>query len=434
MTTPTGLITRTRSSNPGTLKQVQKELLKVRMLANLQTEDSQSYVHMNTRYVMSPIPSKSPSSGRSTSLNKHRPAETDQSHSNFRIRPHRLILETLKDARNIEREATPKPLQFQEFQSRFELNRRTKVILEEAHTPTETSTRSLSFYRSSRQLELQNTDSARRFWLRRRRPVEVDHTSKVEAWIRSLHSMMDTEGTGTVTGEVVVGQLLALGLARNPEDVIQALAAIYGQSDIVKMRLTLDDLLSLIKIDRETNKFLTFLCRRAVESKRNRSLSPSKPHLEVAWKTESLTLSDYFLQVKTLWSLLGKKSVSKRQICEFLCNFQLFSTITEAKKSLKFIKETLDFSEFQRIFSKSILIGSLFSLALKLNPINLALSSKMQISQYQRRLLLAGLQGNSKEIEKEDGQATLNALEKFDFLVKKKGNMQESRRYSALLA
>jgi hypothetical protein len=73
-------------------------------------------------------------------------------------------METLKNAREIERDATPKPLQFQEFQNRYESNRRKKDTNERSFTPSEHSNHELSFYQSTRLLELQNVDSARRFW------------------------------------------------------------------------------------------------------------------------------------------------------------------------------------------------------------------------------------------------------------------------------
>ena len=436
MASPSGLITRSRSSNASGLKHAQKDLLYARMLAHLQPEDSFEYIHRNFRPVVSPtLKSPASSSSRNSGLAKRRGFEFEQVRSDFRLKPHRLIMETLKNAREIEREATPKPLQFQEFQNRFESNCRKKDTNEHSNAPSELPNQSLSFYQSTRKLELQNVDSARRFWLRRRRPNEQDQTSKAEDWIKSLYGLLDMQGSGLVSGDVLVGQLLALGLARSPEDVVQAILLIYGKKDITELNLSLEDMLELIKVDRETNKFLSFLSNRAAQEKRSGSVSPSKQRIKRSWKDQALTLSDYLTQLQAVWMHVaaGKKSLPKRQLAEILFGLKLFATILDARRALQGLKESVDYVDFQRLFSKSIMIGSLFALAIKLSPLNLAISSKMQISQYQRRLLLAGLVGGSKGVDQESGQATLKALEKYGNSVK--GSPKpNSERYSVLLA
>jgi hypothetical protein len=343
-------------------------------------------------------------------------------------------METLKNAREIERDATPKPLQFQEFQNRYESNRRKKDTNERSFTPSEHSNHELSFYQSTRLLELQNVDSARRFWLRRRRPNEQDQTGKAEEWIRSLHGLLDTQGIGLVNGEILVGQLLALGLARSPDDLIQAILLIYGKDNISDLQLSLEDMLELIKVDRESNKFLTFLSNKAAQNKRSESVSPTKQRVERSWKVQSLTLSDYVAQLQAIWTQIsaGHKAISKRQLAEFLFGCKLYATVSDAQRAIQTSKYHVDYVDLQRIFSKSIMIGSLFALAVKLTPLNLAISSKMQISQYQRRLLLAGLQGNKKGMDHESGQATLKALERYGNSTKGSPKV-DSRRYSVLL-
>lgn len=436
MATPSGLITRSRSSNASAVKHAHKDLLFSHMLSRLQPEDSFSYVHRNPGPAISPaLKSPASSSSRSSGLAKRRGFEVEQFRSDFRLKPHRLIMETLKCARDIEREATPKPLQFQEFQNRFESNRRMKDTNEHSCAPSELPSHSLSFYQSTRKLELQNVDSARKFWLRCRRPNEQDQTSKAEDWVKSLHGLLDIQGSGLVSGDVLVGQLLALGLARSPEDVVQAILLIYGQKDITKLQLSLNDMLELIKVDRETNKFLSFLSNRAAQEKGSRSVSPAKQRREGSWKGQSLTLSDYLTQLQAVWTQIsaGKKTIFKRQLGEIMFGLKLFSTLLDARRALQALKENVDYVDFQRLFSKSIMIGSLFALAIKLTPLNLTISSKMQISQYQRRLLLAGLVGGSKGMDQESGQATLKALEKYGNSAK--GSPKpDSRRYSVLLA
>ena len=338
--------------------------------------------------------------------------------------------------RDIEREGTPKPLQYQLFFDRLEHNLRSPAPSCSSHTAlTPPSPSSPGQRLSSRQAELKRLGDQQNTWVRRRHKSDTV-LFRVQECLKALHSLLDPQHTGYISGKALIAQLLSLGLSTDPGAIVRVICAIYGERDIQGLKLTLEQMLELSKVDRVTDKMLALLSGMAGEAggtggikRTGTSLSPSRfsrvsEPAATPWRDGNMSLSDYLQQLKKLWGDIcgpGSLTCELEHMSRVLTQLNIFADMLEVRKAFPEQEDggtSVTFQDFQDFFAKSMFKGALVTLAHRLaKGIGGLMTPKMVISLYQRRLLLAGLHG-APNLSREEGQTTLRAVEEYSKQVK----------------
>lgn len=283
--------------------------------------------------------------------------------------------------------------------------------------------------------ELKRLQNQQHAWVRRRYRTE-DVLSKVQECLRALHSILDPHRTGVIPAKELIAQLLSLGLSTDPSAIVKVLLAVYKRKDLQGLNLTLDQILELSKVDRVTDRLLTLLWTMASETAESSrtpkgSISPAQSYrTDTSWRDGKMSLADYIQQLRKLWTEI---CLERGNYCPFeqmvtsLVQLNIFSDRLEVHRAFQELKGTeesgisiVTLPDFQNFFAKSIFKGALVNLAHRLgNGVGGLMTPKLVISLYQRRLLLAGMQGAS-ELSREEGATTLKAVEEYSRMCKDK--------------
>lgn len=271
----------------------------------------------------------------------------------------------------------------------------------------------------------------------RRRYKSDDVLHKVQECLRALHSILNPNRTGLIAAKDLISQLISLGLSTDPNTIVKVLLAIYKQKELNGLYLTLDQMLELSRVDRVTNRLLTLLSTMANESIILSShspkgyISPTQPYQThiASWRDGKMSLADYMQQLRILWS--ETCITDRKNYCEFeqmatsLVKLNIFADRLEVYRAYQELKGTeesshslVTFADFQNFFAKSMFKGALVTLAHRLGKgVGGLMTPKLVISLYQRRLLLAGIQG-ATELSREEGATTLKAVEEYSKMYK----------------
>ena len=279
--------------------------------------------------------------------------------------------------------------------------------------------------------ELKRLQNQQHSWMRRRYKSD-DVLHKVQECLRALHSILNPNRAGLIAAKDLISQLISLGLSTDPNTIVKVLLAIYKQKELNGLYLTLDQMLELSRVDRVTNRLLTLLSTMANESITLSShspkgyISPAQPYKTdiASWRDGKMSLADYMQQLHILWS--ETCATDRKHYCEFeqmatsLVQLNIFADRLEVHRAFQELKGTEEFSyslvtfaDFQNFFAKSMFKGALVTLAHRLGKgMGGLMTPKLVISLYQRRLLLAGIQGAS-DLSRDEGVTTLKAVEEY---------------------
>jgi len=284
--------------------------------------------------------------------------------------------------------------------------------------------------------ELKRLQSQQHAWVRRRYKTD-DVLRKVQECLRALHSILDPHRTGVIPAKELIAQLLSLGLCADPSAIVKVLLAVYKQRDLQGLSLTLDQILELSKVDRVTDRILTLLSSMACETAETShtpkgSISPMQSYTtETPWRDGKMSLADYMQQLRKLWVeiCLSERGnyCTFEQMVTSLVQLNIYADRLEVHRAFQELKgaeesstSLVTFPDFQNFFAKSIFKGALVNLAHRLgHGVGGLMTPKLVISLYQRRLLLAGMQGAS-ELSREEGATTLKAVEEYSRMYKDK--------------
>lgn len=343
--------------------------------------------------------------------------------------PHLYILRTLKAQREFEVQGTPKPLKHQLFHCRMESNLRqspARKQVQEQALPIEPP-KPLN----PRLAELKRLQNQQHSWIRKRSKSD-DVLHKVQECLRALYSILNPNKAGLIAAKDLISQLISLGLSTDPNTIVKVLLAIYKQKELNGLYLTLDQMLELSRVDRVTNRLLTLLSTMANESISLSTRSP-KGYISPAqhyrtdiapWRDGKMSLADYMQQLRILWS--ETCTTDHKPYCEFeematsLVQLNIYADRLEVYRAYQELREIeeissslVTFIDFQNFFAKSMFKGALVNLANRLGKgVGGLMTPKLVISLYQRRLLLAGLQGAS-DLSRDEGVTTLKAVEEY---------------------
>ena len=344
------------------------------------------------------------------------------------MKPHLYILKTLKRQYTIEREGTPRPLQFNKFferladnMKRFTRNEPKKKLEDDEDLKDAIVIKSKQEAQilTSKDAFIRTAEIEQHAWMRRRK-MEIREEDQVTGCIHALFELIDSKRVGSIEGTEFVTQLLSLGLTNDPITIVKLLKMSFGE-DIATLQLTKNDLLKFCKGNRRIDHILTILTK-----------SIQKPHLTPEPNSESKsshsprrapnypTLTEYLDLIKNYWLEMDRdirECVKKEQVQAKLLTHRFAPDILEAKKMVSGSGESVSFDQFQALFARCILKGALIALdqkLLQLTPAPGGFSTALKISTYKRRLLLAGLDSRHRSLQsQQQGATAIRALELF---------------------
>ena len=341
------------------------------------------------------------------------------------MKPHLYILKTLKRQYTIEREGTPRPLQFNKFferladnMKRFARQEPKKKLEDDAELKDAVVIKSKQDAQvlTSKDAFIKTAEIEQHVWMRRRKK-EVREEDQGAGCIHALFDLIDSKKVGSIEGTDFVSQLLALGLTNDPVTIIKLLEVSFKEN-IVTLQLTKNDLLKFCKGNRRIDHILSILTR-SLERRNEVSdgvMDVSSPKQTTYYPT----LTDYLNQIKSLWLEMDRdirECVKREQVEGKLCALRFVPDVLEARKMLHGWRELVTYDQFQGLFARSILKGALIALErklMKLTPTPGALSTALKISAYKRRLLLAGLDSRHRSLQsQQQGATAIRALEVF---------------------
>lgn len=344
------------------------------------------------------------------------------------MKPHLYILKTLKRQYTIEREGTPRPLQFNKFFERladnmkqFARNEPKKKLEDDEDLKDAIVIKSKQEAQvlTSKDAFIRTAEIEQHVWMRRRKK-EVREEDQVTGCINALFELIDSKQVGSIEGTDFVSQLLSLGLTNDPITIVKLLQMSFGE-DIATLQLTKNELLRFCKGNRRIDHILSILTKRLQRSQPTEPSADSKSPPQSPRKPTSFpALSEYLGLIKSIWLELNRdirECVKKEQVEGKLLELRLAPDILEAKKMISGAGEMVSFDQFQALFARSILKGALIALERKLmslTPSAGSLSTALKISTYKRRLLLAGLDSTHRSLQsQQQGATAIRALELF---------------------
>ena len=347
------------------------------------------------------------------------------------MKPHLYILKTLKRQYTIEREGTPKPLQFTKFFERLAENMKkfNKVKKleddEDLKDAIVIKSKHESKVLTSRDAFIRTAEIEQHIWMKRRKK-EIREEDQVTDCISALFELIDTKRVESIEGSDFVSQLLSLGLTNDPITIVKLLEMSFKE-DIATLQLTKNDLLKFCKGNRRTDAILTILTKLIQKSSQVPGepieAKDSPPGSNSPKRTVMIsypTLNEYMSLVRHLWNEFDRdiRDYARRDHVEAkICALHIAPDILEAKRMLGPPSEHVSFDAFQSLFARSILKGALIALdqkLLRINPGNGNFSTALKISTYKRRLLLAGLNSHRRsQHSQQQGATALRALELF---------------------
>lgn len=266
-------------------------------------------------------------------------------------------------------------------------------------------------------------------------------------------SILDYQNNNKINGSQLLSQLLSLGIATDSLVLKETLSIIFECKDVEDLNISLQDFLSLFRPDLVTDLILKQLnefasnhrkksrvlkqihkkmkilgeCRFSIFSATQKLKVIPKDLIEIKDDEKMITINEHLEVVKKLWNKFYKQNddgLSLAAVCEVFKYFKIFQDNFECKKFVLSILGkvgNLWFRDFQRLFAKSMLKGAFVNLSKRLFEGNYAdkeMSPEFKISSYQRALLMSGVKCPNSGISIEEGQMTVNALEKYKNSIK----------------
>ncbi|CAG9321274.1 unnamed protein product [Blepharisma stoltei] len=297
---------------------------------------------------------------------------------------------------------------------------------------------------------IQAAEYEAKVWLERRIPAQQVKHQTLEDLLRALFSALSVDENGKVNGLRIVEQLISLGLASEPASLIKILCAAFKEPNINKLTLSLHDMMLFCSGDRRTDYILEKLNFYA-ENYRSPSpilhsnlILPNAPSIfarpismeppkrkhaishtartQSVTKKKNLTMADHLNIVNEWWKEIDNKNegfVDSEEVAIKLIEKRIVANSLEAKKLVgpgESKTGKANYQQFQQIFARSMLKGSLLSLADRLSEGPLAkpfFTAAMKLSAYKRKLLIARIKPNEANITQEEGENALKAIEKY---------------------
>lgn len=139
-------------------------------------------------------------------------------------------------------------------------------------------------------------------------------------------------------------------------------------------------------------------------------------------KKKPLTMADHLNIINNWWKEIDEKNegfIDGEEIAIKLIDKRIVANSLEAKKLIgpgESRTGKVNYQQFQQVFARSMLKGSLLSLADRLSEGPLAkpfFTAAMKLSAYKRKLLIARIKPNETNITQEEGENALKAIEKY---------------------
>lgn len=272
-----------------------------------------------------------------------------------------------------------------------------------------------------------------RAWMKKRGTVDEYKSKNIG---KVIFEMLDPDGRGDISVEILVKFLLEIGLALNPQRVKDVLHIIL-RKDYVDFKLKCEDINNLCKGDHKTNLILKCLN----DEVRAERLSKSEG---IKIDTSIISVGEHLSVLNNWWNVIDKHArnqVPLNIIAEFLAHKNIVGDSHEGRKLIKDIinsdMQFIDKDQFQMIFTKSMIRWILINIHKKFsiddwNEPNY--SPAYKITSLKRNLIMAGVKCPKPGVSQEEGTQVINAIEKYRKYSKsptKKANYDEFSEYWA---